>query len=281
MKINWFPGHMTKALRMMQEEVKNIDVIIYVLDARAPKSCFNPSFYSIVEGKPILFILNKSDLCDEKDIKNWINYFTNKNHSCIALNSTQSGSTKLITDMLRKLCCEKIEKYKSKGLNIRIRSMIIGVPNSGKSTLINNMVGIKKAITGNKPGVTKGKQLIALRDGVDLLDTPGTLWPSFEDQNIARNLVFIGSIKDDVVDINDVGIELVSFLKNNYPNNLMERYKLETLEKENYEILEDIAVQRKFLLKGNEIDFERTSHSILDDFRKGRLGKIILDKADV
>lgn len=279
MKINWFPGHMTKALRMMADEISKVDAIIYVLDARAPKSCFNPSFFSIIDGKPILFVLNKADMCEKTDVENWIRYFSKNGNKAISLNSTLSGSSKLITGHLREICSDKIEKYKSKGLKIGVRAMVLGVPNSGKSTLINNIVGSAKTITGNKPGVTKGKQWVRASNDVELLDTPGTLWPSLEDQIIARNLVFIGSIKNEVVDINDVALELIDYLKTNYSEVLCARYSLEDLDKENYEILEDIALNRKFLLKGNDIDFERTSLSIIDDFRKGRLGKIILEKA--
>lgn len=279
MKINWFPGHMTKALRMMAEEIKNIDAIIYVLDARAPMSCLNPSFYNITENKPTLYVLNKADLCEKNDIEYWLHFFNKQNCRAIALDSTTSGSAKSISEILRIMCKEKIDKFKSKGLNIGVKAMVLGVPNSGKSTLTNNLVGKAKAKAGNKPGVTRGKQWINIGNGIELLDTPGTLWPNLENQDIARNLVFIGSISDDVVDINDVSLELIEYFKNNYPKNLEERYNI-VIEKNQkpIEILENICISRKYLLKKNEYDYDRTSRAVIDDFRKGKLGKIILDK---
>lgn len=281
MKINWFPGHMTKALRMMESEIKNIDAVIYVLDARAPYSCFNPSFEKIVGNKPILYVLNKADLCEKKDIDLWLRYFSKNNNKAIALNSVKSGNKKEILDSIKHLCKDKVLKYETKGILTRIRVMVLGVPNSGKSTLINNIIGSAKTITGNKPGVTRGKQWIVVDKMFEILDTPGTLWPDIENQDCAINLALIGSIKNDVLDVNELALELIKVLKSNYKTELNSRYKLQDEENLPVEILEQIAVNRKFLLKGNEIDFERTSLALIDDFRKGRIGKIILELPNV
>lgn len=276
--INWFPGHMTKALRMMAEEVKNIDAIIYVLDARAPMSCLNPSFYNLTENKPTLYVLNKADMCEKADVDYWVKFFNKQNCKAVALNSTESGSAKNISSILKDLCKDKIEKFKSKGMNIGVKAMVLGVPNSGKSTLTNNLVGKAKAKAGNKPGVTRGKQWINIGNGIELLDTPGTLWPSLDNQEVAKKLAFIGSISDNVLDINELSIELIDYFKNNHKSNLEERYNISIDDKENIEILEDICYSRKYLLKGNECDYDRTCRAIIDDFRKGKLGKITLDK---
>lgn len=281
MKINWFPGHMTKALRMMSQEIKNIDAVIYVLDARAPYSCFNPSFIDIVGDKPILYALNKADLCSKEDVDLWLNYFSKNNSKAIALNSVKSGNKKLIIDAIKVLCKNKIEKYSSKGILSRVRVMVIGVPNSGKSTLINNIIGVAKNITGNKPGVTRGKQWVVVDKMFEILDTPGTLWPDIEDQNYAVNLALIGSIKDEVVDVGDLSLHLIDILKQYYKDDLKNRYEINDIAQDNVTMLEEIAINRKFLLKGNEVDFERASKAIIDDFRKGRIGKIILEKPNV
>lgn len=276
-KINWFPGHMTKALREMEEEAKNVDMIIYVLDARAPKSCVNPEFIKIIGNKPILYVLNKADMVEEQDLKLFLPYFKKPNTEAVLLDSTKSGAIKQIEPIMVNLCQEKLNKYKQKGFKINLRAMVLGVPNSGKSTLINNLCGSKKTITGNKAGVTRGKQWLALKNGFEVLDTPGTLYPNITNQQIALNLAFIGSIKNEVVDINELAIDFLNFCKKHYFNNLQEKYNLQDKTMSALEMLDEIATYKHYLLKGAEPDYDRTCIAIIDDFRKGKLGKIILD----
>ena len=276
-KINWFPGHMTKALREMEEESKNVDMIIYVIDSRAPKSCVNPEFIKIIGNKPVLYVINKSDLVDEIQLLPFINYFKKSNSDVILLNSTKTGAIKQIEPIMVKLCKDKLDKYNQKGFKINLRAMVLGVPNSGKSTLINNLCGSKKTITGNKAGVTRGKQWIALKNGFEILDTPGTLYPNIVDQKVALNLAFIGSIKNEVLDINELAIDFLNFCKKHYFNNLKEKYKIDDNNLSSLEMLDVIAKYKNYLLKGAEPDYDRTCMAIIDDFRKGKLGKIILD----
>ena len=275
-KINWFPGHMQKALRMMEAEAKNVDALIYVLDSRAPFACLNPEFVRIIGSKPILYVLNKIDLADEKKIKEIKTKLPGENKLTIELNSTASGAIGLVTSSLNALCKATIEKYKNKGVNYFVRAMVLGVPNCGKSTLVNNLCGTKKAITGNKPGVTKGKQWVKLSNNIEILDTPGTLWPNLIDEGEARKLAFIGSIKDDVVEVEQLSLFLLEALLKTYPKELEERFSVKVENKTPLEIMEEIAERRKYVVRGGEIDYERTAKAILDDFRKGRIGKITL-----
>ena len=275
-KINWFPGHMQKALRMMEAEAKNVDALIYVLDSRAPFACLNPEFVRIIGSKPILYVLNKIDLADEKKIKEIKTKLPGENKLVIELNSTASGAIGLVTSSLNSLCKATIEKYKNKGVNYFVRAMVLGVPNCGKSTLVNNLCGSKKAITGNKPGVTKGKQWVKLSNNIEILDTPGTLWPNLIDEAEARKLAFIGSIKDDVVEVEQLSLFLLEALLKTYPKELEERFSVQVENKTPLEIMEEIAERRKYVVRGGEIDYERTAKAILDDFRKGRIGKITL-----
>ena len=275
-KINWFPGHMQKALRMMEAEAKNVDALIYVLDSRAPFACLNPEFVRIIGSKPILYVLNKIDLADEKKIKEIKSKLPGENKLVIELNSTASGAIGLVTSSLNALCKATIEKYKNKGVNYFVRAMVLGVPNCGKSTLVNNLCGSKKAITGNKPGVTKGKQWVKLSNNIEILDTPGTLWPNLIDEGEARKLAFIGSIKDDVVEVEQLSLFLLEALLKTYPKELEERFSVQVENKTPLEIMEEIAERRKYVVRGGEIDYERTAKAILDDFRKGRIGKITL-----
>lgn len=275
-KINWFPGHMQKALRMMETEAKNVDALIYVLDSRAPFACLNPEFVRIIGSKPILYVLNKIDLADEKKIKEIKTKLPGENKLVIELNSTASGAIGLVTSSLNALCKATIEKYKNKGVNYFVRAMVLGVPNCGKSTLVNNLCGSKKAITGNKPGVTKGKQWVKLSNNIEILDTPGTLWPNLIDEGEARKLAFIGSIKDDVVEVEQLSLFLLEALLKTYPKELEERFSVQVENKTPLEIMEEIAERRKYVVRGGEIDYERTAKAILDDFRKGRIGKITL-----
>lgn len=277
-KINWFPGHMAKALNQMTDEMKKVDMLIYVLDSRAPFSCLNPKFDALSVNKPVLYILNKADLADDEKTEKYKNLLKDKQNSfCIVLNSTLSGANKQIEPIMKNLCKEKIEKYKNKGIKINLRAMVVGVPNSGKSTLINNLCGQKKTITGDKAGVTRGKQWVLLKNGFEVLDTPGTLWPNLENQTVAHNLAIIGSIKNEVVDTNEIAMYLLNFLKTHYSQALKIKYNVSIENLSDLEILEEIAKRKHYLLKGNEIDYDRTCFSVVDDFRKGKLGKITLD----
>ena len=277
MNIQWFPGHMTKALRMMEENVKIVDAIGYVLDARAPASCFNPSFDKIVGNKPCVFILNKCDLADSEKVNLWCKYFTENKQPFVKITATASAEAFKISAAFADITEELRAKYKAKGIFKPIRCLIIGVPNCGKSTIINCLSGRKTVITGDKPGVTKGKQWVRLQSGLELLDTPGTLWPKFDNDLVASRLCFIGSIKDDIVDLSEVAFALIEQLVELYPNCIEQRFNVQSDGKSTLEVFEEIAAKRGFLLRGGEIDSERCAKAILDDFRKGKIGKITFD----
>lgn len=278
MEIQWFPGHMTKALRMMEEEIRVIDLVIYVLDSRAPYSCMNPSFTEIIGSKPIIYVLNKADLGDETLIKNWASYFNQGNARSILLDSTLSGSGKKVVETMKLLLNDKIERNRKKGIVMPLRAMVIGVPNSGKSTLINNLCGKGKTITGNRPGVTRGKQWVKIADNIELMDTPGTLWPSFDSVTVAKHLAYIGSIRDQVLEIEELALELIKDLIKLNPKLLETRYNFTYESQEAIEIYEHICKVRGLLLKGGEFDYARGAMVVLDDFRKGKLGRITLDR---
>lgn len=277
MNIQWFPGHMTKALRMMEENVKIVDAIGYVLDARAPASCFNPSFQKIVGNKPCVFILNKCDLADPVKVDIWCKYFRDNGYHYIKVTATASAEASKISSAFAHITADLRARYKAKGIFKPIRCLIIGVPNCGKSTIINCLSGRKAVITGDKPGVTKGKQWVRLQSGLELLDTPGTLWPKFEDNTVASRLCFIGSIKDDVVDINEVAFALIEQLAELYPSFIEQRFRVQLAGKSTVQLFDEIAHKRGFLLRGGDIDSERCAKAILDDFRKGKIGKITFD----
>ncbi|HBP43925.1 MAG TPA: ribosome biogenesis GTPase YlqF [Clostridiales bacterium] len=279
MIIQWFPGHMTKALRMMEKEIKIVDAIIYVLDARAPYSCVNPKLNSIIGDKPIIYVLNKCDMADPTITKEWQAYFSNIGHTCIMLNSTESGTAKKVETAIRNALSTKIERLKSKGINFIMRAMVLGVPNSGKSTLINNLCGVSKAITGDRPGVTKGKQWVKIASGIEILDTPGTLWPAFDNNVVAHHLAYIGSIKEEVLDIPSLSLDFIEEMCSIDPSILTTRYNI-TIETDDEPvmILENICKSRGYLLKRNELDYDRGAFALINDFKSNRLGKISLEK---
>lgn len=277
MQIQWYPGHMTKAMRMMEENVKLVDAIGYVLDARAPQSCFNPGFVKIVGSRPCVFILNKCDLADPAKVDMWCEYFRRNNMPFVRVTATASKEAAKIVQAFVDVTTHITAKNKAKGVFKPVRCLILGVPNCGKSTIINCLSGRKAVITGDKPGVTKGKQWVRLTNGLELLDTPGTLWSKFEDEVVARRLCFIGSIKDDVVDIEEVALALIAELQNMYPDLLAARYGVEVHGKPPIEVYNAIAARRGFLLRGGEVDYERCAKAVLDDFRKGKTGRITFD----
>lgn len=247
--INWYPGHMTKSIRMIEENIKLIDVLIYVLDARAPKSCINPDFARYIEKLPVVYVLNKCDLADSAETEKWSKLLCGDRSEAITVNSTVSKSTASVLAIIKKLCGGKIQKYAAKNIKTTIKAMVIGVPNTGKSTLINNLLGKAKAITGNRPGVTRGKQWFRVGEYIEVLDTPGTLYPKLNDQVSARHLAYLGSIKDEVVDTFELSVQLLSELAMLKPDAISSRYGFipsESGEKD----LEEVARSRSFLLKG-------------------------------
>lgn len=274
--IQWFPGHMTKAMRMMQEHLSLVDGVIFVLDARCPASSFNPKLKKLAAGKPVLFVLNKGDLADERaDIL--LKIIRDKGVAAVKINAVNSSSRRDIAGAIAKLVAEKRERALEKGHNRIFRFMVAGVPNTGKSTLINLLAGGARAETGNKAGVTRGKQWVRC-DGFDLLDTPGTMPPAFENQTLALRLAFVGSVNDDILDLDDIALALLQALAEKYPARLAERYGISGGEPLN--MLEQVCKKRGFMMRGGEFDYERAERAVIDDFRKGKLGRITLDTPD-
>ena len=280
MLIQWYPGHMTKAFRLMEKEIKLVDAILYVLDSRAPFSCVNPKFPSLIGDKPIIFVFNKADMAEKSKLDSWINgYFKRENTRCIVLNSTASGSGKRVESAIIDVCKPKIEKFKAKGIKPTIRAMVIGVPNCGKSTLINNLCGKAKTVTGNKPGVTKGKQWVKIASGIELLDMPGTLWPAFDNNRVARHLAYIGSIREEVLDIPELAVDFIADIRNIDKTILENRYSINIADEDsNLEVIENICMARKYMLRGGDYDYDRCCATIIADFKQGKLGAITLEE---
>ena len=280
MHFQWYPGHMTKARRMMQENIKLIDLIIELVDARVPLSSRNPDIDELGKGKARLILLNKADLAEDRLNDEWVAYFKEKGYSAVKVNSRKGGGIKSIQSVIQEACREKTERDRKRGiLNRPVRAMVVGIPNVGKSTFINALAGKACAKTGNKPGVTKGKQWIRLNKSVELLDTPGIPWPKFEDQEVGLKLAFIGSIKDEILQTEELAAELVKFLKESYPGVLEEKYSIPEVQ-DTYECLANIAQSRHCLVRGSELDTEKAASILLDDFRGGKLGRITLEKPE-
>ena len=278
MQFQWYPGHMTKAMRQMKEDIKLIDLIIELLDARIPLSSRNPEIDNLGQNKARLVLLNKADLADEKQNSKWIEYFKKKGIVALKINSKNKQGIKEINNAVNIACKEKIERNLKRGIKNRpIRAMVVGIPNVGKSTFINAYAGKNCAKTGNKPGVTKGKQWIRLNKNLELLDTPGVLWPKFDDQKIGMHLAFIGSMNDNILDVSELAFQLIKLLENLYPNAIKDRYSIEG-DDNILQIMYQIAEVRGCKLKGNQPDLDKTSKIVLDDFRSGKLGRITLDR---
>ncbi len=278
MNIQWYPGHMTKAVRAMKEEIKLIDLLIELVDARAPLSSRNPDIDELGKGKARLILMNKWDLADEKAGEKWDEYFRGKGYCTVHLDSRSRGSVRQVNAAVQEACREKIERDRRRGiLNRPVRAMVVGIPNVGKSTFINSFAGRACAKTGNKPGVTKGNQWIRLSKTLELLDTPGILWPKFEDQQAGIRLAFLGSINDDILNKEELALELITFLDRDYPGSLKARYGEELESGTPIQVLEQIARIRACLKKGGEYDYGRAANLVLDDFRSGKLGKITLE----
>lgn len=280
MNYQWYPGHMTKAKRMMQEDIKLIDLVIEIIDARVPLSSRNPDIDELGKNKARLIILNKSDLADEKKNDAWAAWFQGKGCFTAKVNARSGAGMKKIQDTIQEACKEKIERDRKRGImNRPVRAMVVGIPNAGKSTFINTLAGKACAKTGNKPGVTKGKQWIRLNKNIELLDTPGILWPKFEDQLVGLKLAVVGSIKDELLQSEELAMWLIAYLRKEYAGLLTERYQIEE-DGTDLEILERIAQSRGCRLKGNLPDYPKTAALVVEDFRSGRLGRITLERPE-
>ena len=293
MNINWFPGHMAKTRKQITDDLKLVDVVIEILDSRIPMSSQNPEIKKITQNKKKVIVLNKSDLSDEKENKKWMEYFMKQGNRVVCVDSNTGKGINEVIKQTQAIMQDKLKILAENGrVGRKIRVMIVGIPNVGKSSFINRIVKKNSAEVGNKPGVTKQKQWIRINDDIELMDTPGVLWPKFESEEVGLNLAFTGTIKDDILQITEIAYFLTKFLLENYRDNLLERYSLnqQTIndilaqdQEENqniYEIMQLIGKRRGAIISGGSIDDEKTSKIILDDFRSGKLGKITLEKVN-
>jgi ribosome biogenesis GTPase A len=277
MAINWYPGHMKKTNEMIRDNLKLVDIVVEVIDARIPLSSRNPMIDQLIGNKYHVILMNKSDLADPIITEQWVKYFNGKNKKSIPYVATNYSPSQFMS-LLKDVSKEVMEKYKKKGfVSKRVRAMIVGIPNSGKSTFINNVAKKKSTVTGNKPGVTKGKQWIKIKDGIDLLDTPGILWPKIESDDQGYRLAATGAIRDDILNKNDIVQYILSFMKQKYPKQLEETYEIQPSWSID-EMIEHVGLKNGCLSKGNQLDEERTIRMILDDFRKGKIGRITMEK---
>ena len=283
-QIQWFPGHMAKTKRLIAENLKNVDIVIEILDARIPLSSRNPVISKICDNKPVIILMNKTSLADPEVTKYWANKYTTDNTVCIETDCITGKGIDKIPEAIKKLLSNKIERYEEKGMGGRcVKAMVLGIPNVGKSSLINKLCGNKKAKVENRPGVTLDKQWVSTNIGILLLDMPGILWPKFEDRSVGENLAITGAIRDDILDIESIATALVSRLRRLYPALLCERYKLGNIEQyenlDDYDLLLTIGRKRGCLISGGEVDAERVSNLLVDEFRAAKIGRISLDKA--
>ena len=280
MNYQWYPGHMTKAKRMMQENIGLIDLVIELVDARIPFSSRNPDIDELGKNKARLILLNKSDLADPKANQIWMDYFKNKGFHVLEINAKTGQGLKAIQGMVKEACREKIERDRKRGIKNRpVRAIVVGIPNVGKSTFINSFAGKACTKTGNKPGVTKGKQWIRLNKELELLDTPGILWPKFESEEVGRNLAYIGSMNDEILQMTELAMDLTEYLLQHYQTQLFTRYQVEDEGQSRTPawMLEHICENRKCYKKGQEPDYEKAASVLVDDFRSGRIGRITLE----
>ena len=280
--IQWFPGHMAKTRRMITENLKHVDLVIEILDARIPYSSRNPEIRRLVGDKPTVLLLNKSSLADPKQNQLWVNQYTDENTTCILTDCVTGEGLNRLAPAIRSLLAEKLARYEQKGMKKQLRAMVLGIPNVGKSSLINRICGNKKAKVENRPGVTLDKQWVTTNIGVDLLDMPGILWPKFEERRVGENLALTGAIRDGILDTESLATVLCKRLRLLYPALLSERYKLGDMaqyaELSDYDLFLTIGKKRGFLISGGEINTERTSITLLDEFRAAKIGRITLDR---
>ena len=280
--IQWFPGHMAKTRRLITENLKNVDAVIELLDARIPYSSRNPEITRLCQGKPSIVLLNKASLADPTATRRWAEKISNENTVCIETDCVSGQGLSQIAPAIKKLCGEKVERYEQKGMGGRaIKAMVVGIPNVGKSSLINKLCGNKKTKVENRPGVTLNKQWVTTEIGILLLDMPGVLWPKFDEETVGQNLAITGAIKDDILDIEEIATVLCGKLRKDYPALLCERYKLSEIPDENvvddYDLLNLIGRKRGFLVSGGEVNTERTANMLIDEFRAAKIGRITLD----
>ena len=285
--IQWYPGHMTKTRRMIAEQIKNVDAVCEILDSRIPVSSRNPDVDELTAGKPRLVVLNRVDQADPEATKRWAAYFRGKGYAVLESDAKGGMGTAKFAAAVRELLADKLRAYAEKGMAGRVvRVMILGIPNVGKSTFINKVAGRKTAKTEDRPGVTRSKQSVPIGKGLELLDTPGILWPKFEDQSVGLNLAYTGAVKDDILDVETLGCHLMTYLGENYPDALKAAYKLlaipEREDGENdvawgYRLLEAAGRKRGFLISGGDVDTERMAKILLDEFRGGKLGRFTLE----
>lgn len=283
--IQWFPGHMAKTRRMITEHLKQVDVVIEILDARIPYSSHNPEIMKIIEQKPMITLLNKASLADPEKTSKFVKKYTAGNRVCLATDCITGEGMNKIAPIIKEILSDKLKRYEEKGMSGRkLRAMVVGIPNVGKSSLINKISGNKKAKVENRPGVTVDKQWVSTTIGIDLLDMPGVLWPKFDDRTVGENLAITGAIKDSVLEIEAIALALVSRMRNMYPALLSERYKLGEISQyddfDDYELFRIIGKKRGFLISGGEINEERTANMLLDEFRAGKLGRITIEKVN-
>ena len=279
--VQWFPGHMARTRRKIKESLPLVDAVVEIVDARIPESSRNPELDQITSGKPRIILLNKSDIADQSATDAWMNHFKNNGAFVLAVDCKSGRGLNHFVPLAREALKERIAANEAKGMAGRpLRLMVVGIPNTGKSSFINRMSSKSKLQVANRPGVTRQNQWVVCGDGIELLDTPGVLWPKFEDPAVGNKLAFIGSVKDDIMDVETIAVRLLDILKTDYTDRLAERYKLgpEIADLESWEVLEAIGRKRGMLLRGNEVDTERAANTLLTEYRGGKLGKITLER---